>query len=78
MLKHLRVDIFELQETKLLIRLTNTTNEWILVQGRGGHETTQLRVNGDIKDVSSELDSGEGGSKGCISWIKRPGYYCSR
>ncbi|GFV47959.1 hypothetical protein TNCV_1994431 [Trichonephila clavipes] len=42
-----------LQETKLPVRLINTTNEQILVQG---HETP-LRVKGDIEDVSSELDN---------------------
>ncbi|GFV19032.1 transposable element Tcb2 transposase [Trichonephila clavipes] len=52
MFKHLRFDIFELQETKLPVRLINTTNERRLVQG---HETAPLRVKGDIEDVSSEL-----------------------
>ncbi|GFU28991.1 uncharacterized protein TNCV_471081 [Trichonephila clavipes] len=55
MLKHLHVDIFELQETKLPVRLINTTNNWRLVQG---HETP-LRVKGDIEDVSSEDNEGE-------------------
>ncbi|GFV81314.1 hypothetical protein TNCV_4773401 [Trichonephila clavipes] len=41
-------------ETKLPVRLINTSNERRLVQG---HETP-LRVKGDIKDVSSELDNG--------------------
>ncbi|GFU86163.1 hypothetical protein TNCV_368211 [Trichonephila clavipes] len=53
-LKHLRFDIFELQETRLAVRLINTTNERRLVQG---HETP-LRVKEDIEDVSSELDNG--------------------
>ncbi|GFU32437.1 hypothetical protein TNCV_338041 [Trichonephila clavipes] len=55
MLKHLRFDIFELQETELAIRLINTTNERRLVQG---HETTPIRVKGDIEDVSSEQKLG--------------------
>ncbi|GFY01209.1 hypothetical protein TNCV_5076761 [Trichonephila clavipes] len=46
---------YELQETKLPLRLINTPNERRLVQG---HETTPLRVKGDIEDVSSELDNG--------------------
>ncbi|GFT92764.1 hypothetical protein TNCV_739521 [Trichonephila clavipes] len=54
MLKHLRFDIFELQETKILVRLVNTTNEWRLVQG---HETS-VRVKEDIEDISSELNGG--------------------
>ncbi|GFV50333.1 hypothetical protein TNCV_622411 [Trichonephila clavipes] len=44
----------KLQETKLPVRLINTTNEQRLVQR---HETIPLRVKGDIKDVSSELDN---------------------
>ncbi|GFW71221.1 hypothetical protein TNCV_536391 [Trichonephila clavipes] len=52
---HLRFDIFELLETKLPVRLINTTNEWRLFQG---HETTPLRVKGDIEDVCSELVTG--------------------
>ncbi|GFX03917.1 hypothetical protein TNCV_4678221 [Trichonephila clavipes] len=55
MLKHLRFNIFELQETQLPLRLINTTNERILVQG---HETTPLRVKRDIEDVYCELDNG--------------------
>ncbi|GFW63861.1 hypothetical protein TNCV_3744651 [Trichonephila clavipes] len=35
MLKRLRLDIFELLETKLPVRLINTTNEWKLVKGHG-------------------------------------------
>ncbi|GFV03288.1 hypothetical protein TNCV_4018851 [Trichonephila clavipes] len=56
-------------ETKLPVRLFNTTNEWKLVQG---HETTPLRVKGDIEDVYSEL--GNGGT----SRMKHPELYCSR
>ncbi|GFW43878.1 hypothetical protein TNCV_4785891 [Trichonephila clavipes] len=41
-------------ETKLPVRLINTTNERKLVQR---HETP-LRVKGDIEDVSGELDNG--------------------
>ncbi|GFU54612.1 hypothetical protein TNCV_2160851 [Trichonephila clavipes] len=52
---HLRFDIFELQETKLPVRLIITTNERRLVQG---YETPK-RVKGDIEDVSSELDNGD-------------------
>ncbi|GFW96492.1 transposase [Trichonephila clavipes] len=55
MLKHLRFDIFELQETKLPVRLINTINERRLVRG---HETP-LTVKWDIEDASSELDNGE-------------------
>ncbi|GFX02611.1 uncharacterized protein TNCV_728651 [Trichonephila clavipes] len=58
MLKPLRFDIFELQGMKLLVRLINATNERRVVQG---HETTPLRVKGDIEDVSSELDNGATG-----------------
>ncbi|GFU25345.1 hypothetical protein TNCV_3054091 [Trichonephila clavipes] len=54
MLKPLRFDIFELQETKLPVRLIKTTNEGILVQGH----KNPLRVKRDIEDVSSELDNG--------------------
>ncbi|GFS73530.1 uncharacterized protein TNCV_5003001 [Trichonephila clavipes] len=54
MFKHLRFDIFEPQETKLSVRLINTTNERRLVQG---HETP-LKVKEDIEDASSELDNG--------------------
>ncbi|GFV65390.1 uncharacterized protein TNCV_2638201 [Trichonephila clavipes] len=57
MIKHLSFNIFELQETKLPVRLINTTNEQRPVQG---HETTPLRVKGGIKDVYSELDIGLG------------------
>ncbi|GFT73916.1 hypothetical protein TNCV_4895481 [Trichonephila clavipes] len=58
LIKHLRFDIFELQETNLLMRLINTTNEWRLFQE---HETP-LRVKGDIEDVSIELDNGVKGA----------------
>ncbi|GFW82573.1 hypothetical protein TNCV_4694551 [Trichonephila clavipes] len=47
MLKILHFDIFELQETKLPVRLIDTTNERRQVQG---HETT-LRVKGNIEDM---------------------------
>ncbi|GFV21005.1 uncharacterized protein TNCV_2280481 [Trichonephila clavipes] len=50
-----RFVIFELQEMKLPVRLINTTNERRLVEG---HETTPLRVKGDIEDISSEVDDG--------------------
>ncbi|GFV98221.1 integrase catalytic domain-containing protein [Trichonephila clavipes] len=53
-LKNLRFNIFELQATKLPVRLINTTNERRLIQG---HETTPLRVKGDI-DVYREMDNG--------------------
>ncbi|GFY23943.1 hypothetical protein TNCV_4896241 [Trichonephila clavipes] len=39
----------------LPVRLINTTNERRLVQG---HETTPLRVKGDIEVVSSKLGDG--------------------
>ncbi|GFU24035.1 hypothetical protein TNCV_3332451 [Trichonephila clavipes] len=55
MLKHLRFDIFELRETKLPVRLINTTNERRLAQG---HETLQ-RVKGDIKDVTVNWTMGD-------------------
>ncbi|GFW51311.1 hypothetical protein TNCV_3254401 [Trichonephila clavipes] len=64
MLKHRRFDIFELQETKLPVRLINTMNKLRLVQG---HETTPLKVKGDMKEV-----------KGCTSWMKLSEFYCSR
>ncbi|GFT42746.1 uncharacterized protein TNCV_2345491 [Trichonephila clavipes] len=48
MLKILHFDIFELQETKLPVRLIDTTNERRQVQG---HETTPLRVKGNIEDM---------------------------
>ncbi|GFT53398.1 uncharacterized protein TNCV_3324061 [Trichonephila clavipes] len=54
MLKHLRFDIFELQEMKLPVRLINTTNKWRLVQGH----VPSLRVKRDIEDVSSVQDNG--------------------
>ncbi|PRD22712.1 UNVERIFIED_CONTAM: hypothetical protein NCL1_48396 [Trichonephila clavipes] len=49
---HLRFDVFEPQETKLPVRLINErySRAW-------GYETTSLRVQGDIEDVSSELDN---------------------
>ncbi|GFV36091.1 hypothetical protein TNCV_346071 [Trichonephila clavipes] len=47
------LDLRQLQETKLPVRLINTTNERRLVQG---HETPR-KVKGDIEDVSSELDN---------------------
>ncbi|GFS52552.1 protein polybromo-1 [Trichonephila clavipes] len=59
-------------QVKLPVQLINTTNEWRLVQG---HETTPLRVKGDIEDVSSELDNGV---KACTSWMKRTEFYCSQ
>ncbi|GFT24846.1 hypothetical protein TNCV_3021331 [Trichonephila clavipes] len=70
MLKHLRFDIFGLQEAKLPVRLINTTNERRLVQG---HETP-MRVKGDMEDVSCELDNGV---KGCTSWMKSPEFSMS-
>ncbi|GFY06282.1 uncharacterized protein TNCV_2680741 [Trichonephila clavipes] len=70
MLKHLRFNIFELQETKLPVRLINTPNERRLVQG---HETTPLRRKGDIEDAYSTVWTI--GVKGCTSWMKRPGFY---
>ncbi|GFW81913.1 hypothetical protein TNCV_2885871 [Trichonephila clavipes] len=51
---HLRFDIFKIQETKLPLRLINTTDERRLVQG---HETP-LREKRDIEDFSSEIDNG--------------------
>ncbi|GFU61500.1 uncharacterized protein TNCV_2287951 [Trichonephila clavipes] len=55
MLKHFGFDIFELQKTKLPVRLINTTNRWRLVRG---HEATPLWVKDNIEDMSSELDNG--------------------
>ncbi|GFX71720.1 HTH_Tnp_Tc3_2 domain-containing protein [Trichonephila clavipes] len=54
MLKHLRLNISDLRETKLPIRLINTINERRLVKG---HETTPPRVKRNIEDVSRELDN---------------------
>ncbi|GFW15034.1 uncharacterized protein TNCV_983261 [Trichonephila clavipes] len=42
-------------ETKVPVHLINTTTQLRQAQG---HETTQLRVQGDIKDVSGELGNG--------------------
>ncbi|GFU55666.1 hypothetical protein TNCV_1649761 [Trichonephila clavipes] len=71
MLKHLRFDIFELQETMLPERLINTANERRLVQG---HETTPLRV----KEVSKMFPvNWTMGVKGYTSWMKCPEFYCS-
>ncbi|GFT53244.1 hypothetical protein TNCV_4233401 [Trichonephila clavipes] len=47
-------DIAMLQETKLPVRLINTTHE----RRRGQGYETPLRVKGDIEDVSSELNNG--------------------
>ncbi|GFU11960.1 hypothetical protein TNCV_3265581 [Trichonephila clavipes] len=72
MLKDLRFDIFELQETKLPVRLINITNEWKVVQGY----EIPMRVKGDFEDVFNELDTM--GVKGCNaqswskSWMKCP------
>ncbi|PRD26276.1 UNVERIFIED_CONTAM: hypothetical protein NCL1_38567 [Trichonephila clavipes] len=59
MLKHLRFDIFELEETKLPVRLINTTNEWRVVQGY----EIPLRLKGDIEDVSSPVNRTQWGLK---------------
>ncbi|GFX20524.1 hypothetical protein TNCV_3488811 [Trichonephila clavipes] len=53
---NLRFDVFELLEMKLPVPQVNTTNEQKLVPGQ---ETAPLRVKGDIKDLSSELDNGD-------------------
>ncbi|GFW71039.1 hypothetical protein TNCV_191301 [Trichonephila clavipes] len=59
MLKHFRFDIFEVQKTKLPVRLINTTNEWRLVQE---HETTPLRGREEIpKDIREERPEERGG-----------------
>ncbi|GFY26957.1 uncharacterized protein TNCV_930981 [Trichonephila clavipes] len=55
--KHLRFDIFELQETNLPVRLINATNERRLVQGHGV-QTIPMRIKGDIEDVFREMDNG--------------------
>ncbi|GFV93619.1 uncharacterized protein TNCV_1989311 [Trichonephila clavipes] len=55
MLKHLRFDIFEIQETKLPVLQINTTNEWRLAQG----QETLLKVKVDIEDVSREFANGD-------------------
>ncbi|GFV55434.1 hypothetical protein TNCV_11791 [Trichonephila clavipes] len=57
MLKHLRFDNFELQETKLPVQLINTANEQGLVRE---HEDSRspLRMKLDIEDISRELDDG--------------------
>ncbi|GFU24536.1 hypothetical protein TNCV_2264891 [Trichonephila clavipes] len=73
MLKHLRFDIFELQETKLPLRLINTTNKLRLVQG---HETTQLRVKGwDEKmdgDCKAKFAAGTVGFEAGVSLFTDP------
>ncbi|GFT15027.1 hypothetical protein TNCV_4316111 [Trichonephila clavipes] len=58
--------VAELQETKLSVRLINTTNERNVVQGY----EIPLRVKGDFEAVSRELDTM--GIKGCNaqSWSK--------
>ncbi|GFX68612.1 hypothetical protein TNCV_1800251 [Trichonephila clavipes] len=61
---YLHSDIFELQETKLPVRLINTTYARILFQG---HERSLLRVKGDFEDIYSELDNRV---EGCTSWFK--------
>ncbi|GFX12050.1 uncharacterized protein TNCV_2998331 [Trichonephila clavipes] len=66
---HYRMD--GIQEKKLPVRLNNTANERRLVQG---HET-QLKVKGDIEDVSENWIKGV---KSCTSWMKCPEFYCSR
>ncbi|GFW93796.1 hypothetical protein TNCV_4220771 [Trichonephila clavipes] len=48
-------NLSEEKETKLLVQLINTTNERRLVKG---HETTPLRVKGDIEDIYGEPDNG--------------------
>ncbi|GFY28086.1 hypothetical protein TNCV_4394201 [Trichonephila clavipes] len=63
----------ELRETKLSVRLINTTYERRLVQGH--RNTRQLRVKWGIEDVYNELDNG---AKGCNSCMKSPEFYCFR
>ncbi|GFT95655.1 hypothetical protein TNCV_310551 [Trichonephila clavipes] len=60
MTKHLRFDIFDLQETKLPLRLINTTNERLVQE----HQATPLRVKGEIEDVSSLAPQFHTGNKG--------------
>ncbi|GFX94978.1 hypothetical protein TNCV_3046101 [Trichonephila clavipes] len=69
MLNHLRFDIFVLQETKLPVRLINTSNGCRPVKE---HETTPLRIKGDREEVSNQLDNA------CSYWMKCPEFYCSR
>ncbi|GFU92971.1 hypothetical protein TNCV_2081171 [Trichonephila clavipes] len=75
MLKHLRIDILELQEMKLPGRLINTKNERRLVRGHGG--TRQLR--GGRNEISNMFPVNWTMSfKCCISWMKHPEFYRSR
>ncbi|GFX49424.1 hypothetical protein TNCV_3342021 [Trichonephila clavipes] len=70
MLKHLRFDIFERQETKLLVRLINGDQ-----LKDTGHKITALKVKGDIEDVpvnwTMRVES-------CTSWMKCREFYCSQ
>ncbi|GFV38445.1 hypothetical protein TNCV_4393261 [Trichonephila clavipes] len=68
MLKHLRFDIFELQETNLPVQLINTTNERKVAQGY----EIPLRGKRYFEVVSSELDlMGVKGSN-AQSWMECP------
>ncbi|GFT82273.1 hypothetical protein TNCV_4650801 [Trichonephila clavipes] len=67
--RHLHFDNFELQETKLSVRLINTTNERRLVQR---HQAIPLKVTVDTEDFSSKLDNG---FKVCTSWMKYPEFF---
>ncbi|GFU00237.1 hypothetical protein TNCV_802001 [Trichonephila clavipes] len=61
MLKHLRFDIFKLLETKLPVRLINTTNEWRLVQGHWGtRQLHQIQYRNRIhwERASQEISNG--------------------
>ncbi|GFS76645.1 HTH_Tnp_Tc3_2 domain-containing protein [Trichonephila clavipes] len=53
-------------ETKLPVQLINATNEHYSMTR--GHVASPLRIQGDIEDISSELDNGS--VKGCTNWMK--------
>ncbi|GFW21741.1 hypothetical protein TNCV_2529401 [Trichonephila clavipes] len=72
MIKHLRFDIFELQDAKFPVQLMNTVNGQRLVQR---HETTSLSGKEDIEDVSVNWTVWV---KGCTAWMKRPESYSTR
>ncbi|GFV46022.1 hypothetical protein TNCV_2200321 [Trichonephila clavipes] len=59
MLKHLRFDISELQETKLPERLINTTNERRLVQGHNSTETQDNSTETNFPKFGNSCPLGE-------------------
>ncbi|GFV14312.1 hypothetical protein TNCV_807441 [Trichonephila clavipes] len=72
MLKHLRFDMFELQETKLPVRLNNTEKKRRLVHKARGQVATPMRVKGDIEDVYSGTSAEEGERILEKAWLVTP------